>query len=255
MRHRDPRKPHCRPNSRGVQAPLGFWDPAGLSSDGDAKEFYRRRVVEIKHGRVSMLACTGYIVQDGLEERSNWHMFIHLHEVLEWSFNTRWRTGALTEMHETPVRTYRGCCGILLRFEMLKGKGMERFATWPRWGWKEMPMGQLCIRSSSDSLATSHLPAKSNSRTFPMAWPQPQRSRQWAGSNTPYFAAFATCGSCTRCLQTHQASFAPVCLVRRPPTMSTASWAFPATWEGRPLLTLRSRRKNLMQKLLTEGWQ
>jgi hypothetical protein len=38
-----------------------------LSSDGDAKEFYRRRVVEIKHGRVSMLACTGYIVQDGLE--------------------------------------------------------------------------------------------------------------------------------------------------------------------------------------------
>ena len=132
---------------------------------------------------------------------------------------------------------------------------MERFATWPHWGWKEMPMGQLCVRSSSDSLATSHLPAKSNSRTFPMAWQQPQRSRQWAGSNTPYFAAFATCGSCTRCLQTHQASFAPVCLVRRPPTMSTASWAFPATWEGRPLLTLRSRRKNLMQKLLTEGWQ
>ena len=46
-------------NELGVQAPLGFWDPAGLSSDGDAKEFYRRRVVEIKHGRVSMLACTG----------------------------------------------------------------------------------------------------------------------------------------------------------------------------------------------------
>eukprot|EP00434_Breviolum_minutum_P018425 symbB.v1.2.016257.t2/scaffold1233.1/size237523/19 len=46
-------------NELGVQPPLGFWDPAGLSSDGDAKEFYRRRVVEIKHGRVSMLACTG----------------------------------------------------------------------------------------------------------------------------------------------------------------------------------------------------
>ncbi|CAK8991028.1 unnamed protein product [Durusdinium trenchii] len=51
-------------NELGVQAPLGFWDPAGLSSDGDAREFYRRRVVEIKHGRVSMLACTGYIVQE-----------------------------------------------------------------------------------------------------------------------------------------------------------------------------------------------
>lgn len=51
-------------NELGVQPPLGFWDPAGLSSDGDAREFYRRRVVEIKHGRVSMLACTGYIVQE-----------------------------------------------------------------------------------------------------------------------------------------------------------------------------------------------
>ena len=29
------------------------------AQDGDAREFYRRRVVEIKHGRVSMLACTG----------------------------------------------------------------------------------------------------------------------------------------------------------------------------------------------------
>eukprot|EP00438_Fugacium_kawagutii_P032778 Skav204668 [mRNA] locus=scaffold607:133907:143512:- [translate_table: standard] len=46
-------------NELGVQPPLGFWDPAGLSSDGDAREFYRRRVVEIKHGRVSIFP--GYI--------------------------------------------------------------------------------------------------------------------------------------------------------------------------------------------------
>ena len=46
------------------QAPVGFWDPAGFTADGDAKDFYRRRVVEIKHGRVAMLACTGYIVQE-----------------------------------------------------------------------------------------------------------------------------------------------------------------------------------------------
>lgn len=51
-------------NELGVQAPLGFWDPAGLSSDGDAREFYRRRVVEIKHGRVSMLACTGALADE-----------------------------------------------------------------------------------------------------------------------------------------------------------------------------------------------
>ncbi|CAJ1374181.1 unnamed protein product [Effrenium voratum] len=50
----------------GVQAPVGFWDPAGFTADGDAKDFYRRRVVEIKHGRVAMLACTGYIVQEFL---------------------------------------------------------------------------------------------------------------------------------------------------------------------------------------------
>eukprot|EP00933_Yihiella_yeosuensis_P071031 TRINITY_DN7921_c0_g1_i11.p1 TRINITY_DN7921_c0_g1~~TRINITY_DN7921_c0_g1_i11.p1 ORF type:complete len:503 (+),score=111.55 TRINITY_DN7921_c0_g1_i11:67-1509(+) len=51
-------------NELGVQAPVGFWDPAGFTANGDAAEFFRRRVVELKHGRVSMLACTGYIVQE-----------------------------------------------------------------------------------------------------------------------------------------------------------------------------------------------
>merc|ERR1719401_675534 len=48
----------------GVQAPVGYWDPAGLSKDGDADEFTRRRITEIKHGRVSMFACLGYIVPE-----------------------------------------------------------------------------------------------------------------------------------------------------------------------------------------------
>merc|ERR1712025_1297421 len=51
-------------NELGVQAPVGFWDPAGLASDGNAEEFRRRRATEIKHGRVSMLACIGYIVPE-----------------------------------------------------------------------------------------------------------------------------------------------------------------------------------------------
>merc|ERR1712217_90953 len=51
-------------NELGVQAPVGFWDPAGFTSDGDEGEFYRRRVTELKHGRVSMLACIGYIVPE-----------------------------------------------------------------------------------------------------------------------------------------------------------------------------------------------
>mmetsp|Transcript_69069 Transcript_69069/g.160082 ORF Transcript_69069/g.160082 Transcript_69069/m.160082 type:complete len:407 (-) Transcript_69069:86-1306(-) len=48
----------------GVQPPTGFWDPLGFTSDGNAFDFYRRRCVEIKHGRVSMLACIGYIVPE-----------------------------------------------------------------------------------------------------------------------------------------------------------------------------------------------
>jgi len=51
-------------NELGVQAPVGFWDPLGLSSDGDAAVFKRRRETEIKHGRVSMLATMGYITPE-----------------------------------------------------------------------------------------------------------------------------------------------------------------------------------------------
>merc|ERR1719226_421892 len=48
----------------GVQAPVGYWDPIGLSKDGNADSFKRRRETEIKHGRVSMYACIGYIVPE-----------------------------------------------------------------------------------------------------------------------------------------------------------------------------------------------
>merc|ERR1712107_717805 len=48
----------------GVQAPVGFWDPVGFCRDGDVDVFRRRREVELKHGRVSMFACMGYIVPE-----------------------------------------------------------------------------------------------------------------------------------------------------------------------------------------------
>merc|ERR1719210_2051413 len=51
-------------NELGVQAPLGFWDPLGLSEDGDLAVFTRRRESEIKHGRISMLATMGYITPE-----------------------------------------------------------------------------------------------------------------------------------------------------------------------------------------------
>merc|ERR1739838_755769 len=51
-------------NELGVQAPVGFWDPLELSKDGNEDVFKRRRSVEIKHGRVSMLAAMGYMTPE-----------------------------------------------------------------------------------------------------------------------------------------------------------------------------------------------
>ncbi|CAL1151301.1 unnamed protein product, partial [Cladocopium goreaui] len=51
-------------NELGVQAPVGFWDPAGFTADGSVEDFKRRRATEIKHGRISMLATMGYITPE-----------------------------------------------------------------------------------------------------------------------------------------------------------------------------------------------
>ena len=49
-------------NELGVQAPVGFWDPVGFTSDGDVAAFKRRRSVELKHGRISMMATMGALI-------------------------------------------------------------------------------------------------------------------------------------------------------------------------------------------------
>ena len=46
----------------GVQEPLGLWDPMGMLNGADEERFERLRYVEIKHGRISMLAFLGQIV-------------------------------------------------------------------------------------------------------------------------------------------------------------------------------------------------
>ena len=51
-------------NELGVQDPVGFWDPLGFTADGDVLSFKRRRVVELKHGRIAMLATMGYITPE-----------------------------------------------------------------------------------------------------------------------------------------------------------------------------------------------
>mmetsp|Transcript_2833 Transcript_2833/g.5966 ORF Transcript_2833/g.5966 Transcript_2833/m.5966 type:complete len:212 (+) Transcript_2833:51-686(+) len=46
----------------GAQPPLGFWDPLGILENADQDRFDRLREVEIKHGRVCMLAVLGHVV-------------------------------------------------------------------------------------------------------------------------------------------------------------------------------------------------
>lgn len=53
-------------NEIGALPPTGFWDPLGLSADIDQETFDNYRSAELKHGRVAMLACTGYIFQAAL---------------------------------------------------------------------------------------------------------------------------------------------------------------------------------------------
>jgi len=48
-------------NELGAQEPLGFFDPLGLVTDGDIEKFERLRYVEIKHGRIAMLAVVGFL--------------------------------------------------------------------------------------------------------------------------------------------------------------------------------------------------
>ena len=46
----------------GAQPPLGLFDPLGLVANGDQDRFDRLRYVEVKHGRISMLAFLGNII-------------------------------------------------------------------------------------------------------------------------------------------------------------------------------------------------
>ena len=47
-----------------VQPPVGFWDPLGLSADGDVTVFKRRREVELKHGRSRHMCFTNFDITE-----------------------------------------------------------------------------------------------------------------------------------------------------------------------------------------------
>ena len=48
----------------GALAPVGEFDPLGLSKDLSLQEIKRYREAEVTHGRVSMMACVGYLVAE-----------------------------------------------------------------------------------------------------------------------------------------------------------------------------------------------
>merc|ERR1719232_469614 len=45
----------------GAQRPLGYWDPLNFCYGVDQERFDRLRFVELKHGRISMLAVLGHV--------------------------------------------------------------------------------------------------------------------------------------------------------------------------------------------------
>eukprot|EP00972_Heterocapsa_arctica_P095497 14083237-Heterocapsa_arctica.AAC.1 len=54
-----PSTPPCRcarVNMLGVQAPVGFWGPAGFTANCSSEDPARRRQTEIRHGRIAVLA-------------------------------------------------------------------------------------------------------------------------------------------------------------------------------------------------------
>jgi len=46
----------------GAQEPLGYWDPLNFCVDQPQEVFDRLRYVELKHGRIAMLAVSGYLL-------------------------------------------------------------------------------------------------------------------------------------------------------------------------------------------------
>jgi light-harvesting complex I chlorophyll a/b binding protein 4 len=56
----------------GITAPMGYFDPIGLSKSKDDKTMSHYRESELKHGRVAMAACLGwYITSAGVHPAFN----------------------------------------------------------------------------------------------------------------------------------------------------------------------------------------
>ena len=91
-------------NDLGVQAPTGFWDPAGFTADGSVEDFKRRRQTELKHGRISMLATMGYITPEQLGKTI---------EKVYMLLCQTWVTSQLRRLQSTNAKVQHDVCCIL----------------------------------------------------------------------------------------------------------------------------------------------
>merc|ERR1712061_879207 len=48
----------------GAVPPLGYWDPFGMMAFQDKAKFDRNRELELKHGRICMVATIGMVAPD-----------------------------------------------------------------------------------------------------------------------------------------------------------------------------------------------
>lgn len=76
----------------GGPSPWDYWDPLGISKGKSDEELLRLRNCEIKHGRVSMLACLGWFHVSG-----GWH------PIGDAAARTRVSDDPLTNLAELPI--------------------------------------------------------------------------------------------------------------------------------------------------------
>jgi hypothetical protein len=78
-------------NEIGAASPeLGCWDPLGYVSNGDQKRFDHLRGVELKHGRIAMLATWGYATTWSGARFPGCENFPAGHEVRKFSHDVVW---------------------------------------------------------------------------------------------------------------------------------------------------------------------
>ncbi|KAL7561644.1 hypothetical protein ACA910_018535 [Epithemia clementina (nom. ined.)] len=109
-------------NEIGATPPLDFFDPLGLVKDGKQSRFDRLRAVELKHGRVSMLAVVGYLTtESGARLSGDIDFAGTTFESIPSGF------AALTAMPQEGLAQIIAFCGFLELFVMRDVKGTGEF--------------------------------------------------------------------------------------------------------------------------------